>query len=335
MKEKNEVHYFEIRDLITQFVSAFDSIVIGRFNEDRENEGSLRVRYVYAPKQRVIHNIVNKAEHITLPVVSVWMTGYSRDNDRVFNKNFGHTINRGMESDVIPQPIPVNVRMSMSIVTRYQSDMDQILANFVPYNNPYIIISWRIPIQFTKQKTELRSEVLWSEDVSIDTPIDMGEAEKHRVVADTSFTIKGWLFKKHNDEPQGNIFVIDNDFYRSSQENIFDVFDESDNLVISAIPQITFNKITRLPLNSESSYRMEGLMFNHVDSVYLSTDNENIFEDPVQEFDDFNAIPLSSFDIMSPNVMIINVPFTHEPGNIKFILENPAGYAISESVEIR
>ena len=50
--------YFEIQDLIIQFANAFDSIVIGRYNKNREQKDRIFVRYLYSPKQRVLYDIV-------------------------------------------------------------------------------------------------------------------------------------------------------------------------------------------------------------------------------------------------------------------------------------
>ena len=86
---KKTPFHFEIKDLMVQFVNAFDSIVIKRFNKSRESQDQIQVRYVYAPKQRVIHDLVNKARHITLPVVACNISNISRDPTRVFNKISG------------------------------------------------------------------------------------------------------------------------------------------------------------------------------------------------------------------------------------------------------
>ena len=78
--------YFEIQDLIIQFANAFDSIVIGRYNKNREEKDRIFVRYLYAPKQRVLYDIINKAKTITLPAVAISVASVTRDNERVFNK---------------------------------------------------------------------------------------------------------------------------------------------------------------------------------------------------------------------------------------------------------
>ena len=81
--------------MLTQFVAAFDDIVIGRFNRDRQEQDRINVRYVYAPKQRVLYDMVNENKTLTLPVVSVNVNNISRDQNRVFNKINGFFINQG------------------------------------------------------------------------------------------------------------------------------------------------------------------------------------------------------------------------------------------------
>ena len=56
---KNRAFHFEIKDLLTQFVAAFDDVVISRYNKNREARQNIEVRYVFAPKQRVMYDIIN------------------------------------------------------------------------------------------------------------------------------------------------------------------------------------------------------------------------------------------------------------------------------------
>ena len=86
---KQETFHFEIKDLITQFVAAFDDIIIKRHDKNRVPQNKVQVRYVYAPKERVLYDLVNKAQNLTVPVVAVSITNVARDEDRVFNKNSG------------------------------------------------------------------------------------------------------------------------------------------------------------------------------------------------------------------------------------------------------
>ena len=217
---KKRPFYFEIKDVLIQFISAFDDVVISRYNRQRQSQSDIPVRYVYAPKQRVVHDITNKARHITLPVIAVSIKSIQYDRDRTFNKIAGsyHTrrdVFQGHEmstvTDHLAQPIPINVEISMSILTKYQTDMDQILSNFIPYNYPYIVISWKTPEELLQDQQEIRTEVEWSGNMSMDYPAELSSGDPYRVAADTSFTIKSWLFR-HKDDPTGNIFTINSYF---------------------------------------------------------------------------------------------------------------------------
>jgi len=220
---KLQSYHFEIRDLITQFVSAFDDIIINRYDRNRNPVNQVQVRYVYSPKQRVMYDIVNLAQNITVPVVSIHITSVSRDLNRVFNKLDGYYYSKGTsDSTGLPtsthynSPVPVNITVAMSILTKFQSDMDQIISNFVPYNNPYIILSWKVPEDLVNGgfavPQEIRSEVLWDGTINLTYPTDINASEKYKVVGDTSFTIKGWLFPAAKDDV-GNIFYINNNFH--------------------------------------------------------------------------------------------------------------------------
>lgn len=198
--------HFEIKDLLVQFVAAFDDVVIGRYNRQRELKDRIGVKYVYAPKQRVLHDLVNKPQHISVPAIAVNIAGMSRDNSRVFNKIAGSWYTRDqrlpdgmLKTDYLPQPVPVDISIKMSVITKYQTDMDQILTNFIPYTDPYIVVSWRNPDKSLSLPQEIRSVVEWSGNINIDYPTELNKENFFRVTADTDFTIKGWMFK--NEQP--------------------------------------------------------------------------------------------------------------------------------------
>lgn len=217
---KTQYYGFEIKDIMKQFVSAFNSIVIDRYNKNRVVQEKIQANFVYAPKERVLHDLVNKNQHLKLPVVAVSMSSVSRDSERVFNKIPGFYISKApsvsgghIDTNYMPTPIPVNIGVNMNILTRFQTDMDQILSNFIPYNNPYIIISWKVPSsQNLVSDLEIRSEVLWSGDITLDYPDEVSGTQPYRIAASTTFTIKGWLFKKNTDSNVANIFTIDQTF---------------------------------------------------------------------------------------------------------------------------
>jgi len=227
--------------MITMFISAMDDIVVKRYNNKKEAKDSIRCRFVYAPKQRVLTDILDKAQNIQLPVVAVTNGGLSRDPNRVFNKLQGSYIpgNSPITARRVKQPVPIDLVINMTILTRFQQDYDQILTNFIPYFDPYIIISWRTPSQ---PDYEIRSQVVWSGNVNTTYPYDINSTNVARVQGETSFTFKGWLFKSAPSKEEATILTITTDYSQLPElttKYSLDEFDRTtgDRLVLSAQPQ--------------------------------------------------------------------------------------------------
>ena len=348
--------------MLTQFVAAFDDIVIGRFNKERAEKDKINVRYVYAPKQRVLYDIINESKTLTLPVVSVNVTNISRDQSRVFNKldGFYYQANVGEEkvSRHIKSPVPVNITLSVSILTRYQTDMDQIVSNFVPFCNPYVVISWKVPEAFNLSvDQEIRSEVLWTGDLSMNYPVELNASQKARVTADTSFTIKGWLFKDL-EEPAGNIFFIDQNFHTETELEYYDNFeslsgntytyptstgldDRIKTFELSGSPFITdifYNGILlqdnlTITPNTSGNIILNGYGFTHTETVLFSTNNDTVYTNLTSISGFSRQEPVSGqsipFTVLNDNTIIFNSP-SITSGKIRFIPLNKAGYDFSD-----
>jgi len=201
--------------MITMFASAMDDIVVKRYNRYREPQDSIRCRFVYAPKQRVLADLLDKAQNLQLPVVALTNGGISRDANRVFNKIQGSYLasTDPTTTNKLQQPVPIDLTINMTILTRFQEDFDQIVTNFVPYFDPYIIISWRTP---SMPDYEIRSQVFWSGNVTATYPYDINSSTVARVEGNTSFVFKGWLFKAKPSSQDSRIFVIKTDYSTES-----------------------------------------------------------------------------------------------------------------------
>jgi hypothetical protein len=326
--------YFEIKDVMTQFVAAFNNIIISRHDKSKNVRSKVHVRYVYAPKQRVVHDLTNKARHLTLPVVAVNITGINRDSSRVFNKLEGAYYtgeerhrsspksDKSNKAVHMLQPVPINIQVSMSMMARYQTDIEQIVSNFVPYCDPYIVISWMMPEGFTYYDQEIRTEVEWSGDISMDYPDTLTGTDPYRLSADTTFTIKTWLFKQV-ETPQENIYKI--------TTNISPVVDLPDmSLVLPMYDNVTERSyveglgppltaapyITHVEDDGQTTNKVVlGYNLGETSSVYLSCNNINALSgERVQLFDKtglntlypaFTGVSVD-YDITSDNTIVID-----------------------------
>jgi hypothetical protein len=370
----NKGFYFEIHDLLTQFIAAMDDVVIGRYNKNREEQEKIKVRYLHAPKERIIFDLVNKSQNITVPAISVSINSIQRDETRVFNKIDG--IYSAVKGDTnnkysvnVPMPVPVNLSVSVSIITNYQSDLDQILSNFVPYSNPYLIISWKVPDAFNMNNVkEIRSEVLWDGNISLEYPVDVTASDKFKFIGKTNFTIKGWLFPEAPQDYAKNIYFIDANFRTSTRvklenldysvlsaenQTITDerLINETETVSISGAPYITnlyynaSSKMIELSGNSVFTNNTEflsfiliGKNFNYTENVLLSSNNASLYNNltslnfvyypTVSGF----LIPTSNYTILGNNTLSIKLPDLSGTGNINFVVTNKVGWKDTNSI---
>lgn len=338
--------YFEVKDAITQFVAAFNDIVIKRHDRYRNTRSHVKVRYVYSPKQRVIHDLTNKARHITLPVVAVSTSSISRDESRVFNKLYGTYMSeqerhpsfprtdKAAVSYNIPQPVPVNISVNMSILARYQTDIEQILSNFIPYNDPYIMISWKVPAPFFPKEQEIRSEVLWSGDINMDYPDQLSSNEPYRLSCDTSFTIKTWLFKRASEQPISNIYKI------TTNTTPVLSFDDLDGDTQSSTTNTFGPPLTAAPyITHVGEYgdmrTVMGYNFQSTTNVYLSSTEINQLSgqhvDPHGDrqisthFPAFTGVPVD-FDMVNDNIINVDTTILSDNKPTDIIILNAGGY---------
>jgi hypothetical protein len=373
---KNYTFHFEVEDILQQFAAALNDIIVKRYNNDREPQDQIYVNFLYSPKTRTLNEIINKAQHIKLPCISISLGGIKRNKNRVFNKLDGSwwretlTHNPSAVNWInLLQPVPVDITVNVSIISRFQSDVDQILANFIPYTDPYFVISWKWPDDIPIADFEIRSIVNWSENVNFQYPVEVSKETSYWTIADTSFTIESWMFK--NIPPDGKpIYVIDFAFSSVSAIETYDFMKSfeseynTDYFTISARPQSInidpyYTYIGGDAVSYEKNFSIVGKMMDYVESVYLSSADWNMFNCTTtgdfvtsgpQLISSFSVSsfyasaaypPFSGIEMLSSNWTAIDknfLDFSFTPlqtGIFDVILLNHAGYGILSNDCIR
>ena len=343
---------FELQTMMTMFMNAMSDIVIKRFNVHKNSRDQIKVRIVYAPKQRVLNDLLDKDQNLVLPVMSCSFGGIARDPSRTFNKIVG-TFNKTKDGNYLneKQPLPVDITINVSIMTRYQADVDQILSHLLPYINPYFVISWRTP---DRPDFEIRSNVYWSGNVNIAYPIDIAATTVARCVADLTFTLKGWMFQALPKDVVGSIYTIDttyaidpildydkiNESYDKYKEDMTQTLENYDFIKLKGVPPQP--KIVDPPfakLNTPTQFITHGAGFKDIKNVYLSgypLQNLMTVHDPFSaspvlsgSYPPFFGVKLSAAEwksVESNNFLTFIMPSASNIGNVDLIIEGPVGY---------
>ncbi len=333
----------ELITMSTMFINSMSDIIIKRFNAHKQPRDQIKTRVVYAPKQRVLNDLLDKDQNIKLPVISVYIGGIAKDEGRVYNKILGtyHTPANSTSSINEGSPLPIDITYNVSIMTRYQEDMDQILSHLLPYINPYFTVSWRTP---RRPDHEIRSNVFWSGNVNVQYPIDATATQVARVVADLTFTFKGWMFKSQMKTE--NIFTFNTSFHNIPAEFNLKSFSrensvEEDLIVYyGAPPRPSYIEPPHANPGVIQQFNAWGTGFEKITNVYLSGS-------PLQQFstlqNPFSSVPKLSADYPAfmgvkllssewayngDSFMTFVMPSANSAGFVDLIVENKGGYGL-------
>ncbi len=146
-----EYFYHEImRRTIIGFGSLFNNITIKHTNEDTDATVSqLKVPLAYGPQQKFLARLeqqpnLNKPIQITLPRMSFEMTGLNYDSSRKATTTQTFLSGTAADKTKIAKtylPVPYNIDFELSIFTKLNDDMLQIVEQIVPYFQPAYTLS--------------------------------------------------------------------------------------------------------------------------------------------------------------------------------------------------
>lgn len=347
---KEETYHFEVRTLLAQFADAFNDIVIRRYDHERNVEDKIHCGFVYAPKTRTLHDLENKAKHIKIPIISVSVSGITRNVNRVFNKldgpYFDPDLSNGFAEPL--QPVPVDINVSMSIITRFQSDIDQILTNFMPYTDPYVVVSWRDP----HTEHEIRSTIKWDGNVSFEYPVNIAPNAQYRIIANTSFVIEGWVFK-HVEKHSGKIYKIDltytavSDLNKRYEALVAEQSDiNTDYFTISGRGQVFNVQPYQVIPCEEHNMALYGNMFESLCSLYVSG-SDGVYDNMTWQnpasgnfrisamYPGFSGVEIDNWLTYGDNRLSFVLPPPLSAGNIDVIVFTEAGYGLLTEDSVR
>lgn len=265
----------EISTMLAHFNAAFDNFVIKRFEKDGDVQSSIAVRYIHGPKSAVAADLIQNKTNVSLPLVNTYVTGSGRDASRVTAatsaQQFSSNLHSRQMTNVAPAQ-PFNIELGMTMYAKYNKDIDQMITNFVPYFDPYIMLSWKHPI--TGQ--EIQMKAVWNEQLTHEYPDNLEPTAPWQYGVSTSFTLEGWLFKG-DQRPIGRILNIYSTFtpvktIECDYANLVAYQNEetSDCFAILGLPKPIASSVTCIRQNVSTPISIFGQMFKNVTGVYVS-----------------------------------------------------------------
>ena len=193
-----EYFYNEIfRSVIIGFGSMFNGIEIQHKNEADNSISTLKVPLAYGPTQKFLARIeqqanLNKSTQMSLPRMSFEFTDLVYDPTRKSTQTQQFVVKNSSGSEIKKGyvPVPYNMTIQLSIMTKLNDDMLQIVEQILPYFQP----SYNLPINFLGDFKEKRDIPIQLDGISMEDDYEGNFETRRALVYTLTFTAKTFLF---------------------------------------------------------------------------------------------------------------------------------------------
>ncbi|AOV60228.1 tail sheath stabilizer [Synechococcus phage S-CAM9] len=206
-----------LRRTVIGFGTLFNNLEIRQKNDNGSEENRLKVPLAYGPMQKFLAKIDQNSDlrgrpAITLPRLSFEMTGINYDPTRkatvtqTFKSVTGST--PGNIKKVF-MPVPYNIAFQLSIATKTNDDMLQIMEQILPYFQPAL----NITINLVDSIGEKRDVPIVIETINMSDDYEGNFDNRRAMITTITFTAKTYLFGAIADSPDGLIKKVQVDYY--------------------------------------------------------------------------------------------------------------------------
>ena len=334
MEEYN--YNFEISKNLKMLEHVLDSMEIRRYEDmTGKQTDRIKVNFIYGPKSRILQDITGKPDTVKFPVVAMTTTGMRRDDSRNKNKTEDIIYKNEQGGFTNIRAIPWNIDVEITILGKYQQDVEQIIQNFSVFFNPYIVYSIREP----KTGNELRVETHWDGSIGMDYPTVGGPLDNkvpYRLTATAKFTIKTWLFRTTLTPVKPICFIYDDIIITDMLDCDYGTMSEyasanqTDYYSISGQPQLRFVNEYYFKTTDTPTINVDGGGFQQVTNLYLSGNNSAMYPMSAFTMPDgmvINGYPIDTFSLISPQRLSFQMPAAGGPGMVDIIAVNDCGWS--------
>jgi len=211
-------HYFyhkSIQKTVTAFGTLFNNIQIRHFDDSGNPISVLKVPLAYGPTQKFLARLDqqpsgDRKSAITLPRMSFEMTSIDYDSQRkssVIQSFTSPQTDSGSPAKVY-NPTPYNIGFELSIMSKVQDDVLQIVEQILPFFQP----SFNVTVRLIPEINEYRDIPIVLNRVGFRDDYE-GDYRTRRILIYTlTFTAKTYLFSEIPSDSQGLIKKVQVDY---------------------------------------------------------------------------------------------------------------------------
>jgi hypothetical protein len=194
-----EYFYHEIlRKTVIGFGTLFNDISIKHTNSSGEVVSVVEVPLAYGPTQKFLARLeqspnLNKTVQMTLPRMSFEFIGLNYDPTRkvTSTQTFLTSLSSDRsESRKAYMPVPYNMQFELSIMTKLNDDMLQIVEQILPYFQP----SYNLTINLVDDITEKRDVPIVLDGITMSDDYEGDYSTRRALIYTLRFTAKIYLF---------------------------------------------------------------------------------------------------------------------------------------------
>ena len=193
-----EYFYHEIiRKTVVSFGTLFNGITIKHKDDAGNITSSVRVPLAYGPTQKFLARLeqvpnLNKPVQMNLPRMSFELIGMSYDTTRKLTTTQTF-LTRDVDNNQVKSaylPVPYNLNFELSIMTKLNDDMLQIVEQILPYFQP----NYNLSVDLVKEIGEKRDVPIVLDNISMTDNYEGDYTERRALIYTLKFTAKTYLF---------------------------------------------------------------------------------------------------------------------------------------------
>jgi hypothetical protein len=189
-------YYEAIRKTVIAFGTLFNNMYIKHKNDQGKIVSTTKVSFAYGPTQKFLARLeqspdLNKPIQITTPRMSMEIVGISYDPARKGNTMRAFTAN---DQENKPKksylPVPYNINFELSIFTKLEDDMFQIVEQILPYFQPHYTITI-IAVEEIQEKKDIKFTL---DNISMTDNYEGNFEQRRALIWTLKFTAKTYMF---------------------------------------------------------------------------------------------------------------------------------------------